>query len=134
MEVSRLLDSSHGDHLKEVSRLLGSSHGDHPSEVYRSLGSSHGDHLREVSRLISKYFKETVVPLYPTRPGDRTGSEDVDQFYHIYIFEYCRNKCRIIISIKKGPPFCHLTLSFNMACMPFQHYLLQNIIKIHLHK
>ena len=67
MEVSRLLDSSHGDHLKEVSRLLGSSHGDHPSEVYRSLGSSHGDHLREVSRLISKYFKETVVPLYPTR-------------------------------------------------------------------
>ena len=50
------------------------------------------------------------------------------------IFEYCRNKCHIIISVKEGPPFCQLTLSFNMTCMPFQHYHLQNIIRVHLHK
>ena len=75
-----------------------------------------------------------VAPPYPTRPGGRTGSGDVDQFYHIYIFEYYRNKCRIIISVKEGPSFCQLTLSLNMACMPFQHYHLQNIIRVHLHK
>ena len=73
-------------------------------------------------------------PPYPTRPGGRMGSEDADQFYHINIFKYCRNKCRIIISIKEGPPFCQLTISFNMTCIPFQHYHLQNIIKVYLHK
>ena len=77
---------------------------------------------------------DSVASLYPTWPGGQTKSGDADQFYHIYIFEYCRNKCRIIISIKEGPPFCQLTLSFNMACMPFQHYHLQNIIRVHLHK
>ena len=65
------------------------------------------------------------------RPNGIRGD---DQFYHIYIFEFCKNKCRIIISVKEGPPFCQLTLSFNMTCMPFQHYHLQNIIRVHLHK
>ena len=45
MEVSRLLGSPHGDHLREVSCLLDSSHGDHLMKVSRLLGSSHGDHL-----------------------------------------------------------------------------------------
>ena len=47
-----------------------------------------------------------VVPPYPIRPGGRTEFGVVDQFYHIYIFEYCKNKCRIIVSVKEGPPFC----------------------------
>ena len=79
-------------------------------------------------------FIVTVAPPYLTRPEGQTRSGDANQFYHIYIFEYCRNKCFIIISVKDGPPFCQLTLSFNMACMPFQHYHLQNIIRVHFHK
>ena len=62
---------------------------------------------------------KSVAPPYPTQLGGRTRSGDADQFYQIYIFEYCRNICRIIILVKEGPPFCQLTLSFNMACMPF---------------
>ena len=93
-------------------------------------GGSHNTCLRNGSSRSTN----SVAPSYPTQPGGRTGSGDADQFYHIYIFEYCRNKCRIIILVKEGPPFFQLTLSFNMACMPFQHYHLQNIIKVHLHK
>ena len=78
----------------------------------------------------AKFF----APSYSTWHGGQTRFGDVDLFYHIYIFEYCRNKCRIIISVKEGPPFCQLTLSFNMTCMPFQHYHLQNIIRVHFHK
>ena len=76
----------------------------------------------------------TVAPPYLTQPRGRTRFGDADQFYHIYIFKYCKNKCCIIVSVKEGPPFCQLTLSFNMTCMLFQHYHLQNIIRVNLHK
>ena len=59
---------------------------------------------------IKKYFPLNVVPPYPTRSGARTESGDIDQFYHIYIFKYCRNKCRLIISVKEGSLFYQLTL------------------------
>ena len=49
---------------------------------------------------------EHVVPPFPTRPGGRTGFGDANQFYHIYIFEYHRNICCIIISVKDGLLFC----------------------------
>ena len=75
-----------------------------------------------------------VAPLYSTQLGGQIEFADANQFYHIYIFDYCINKCRIIISVKEGPSFCQLTLSFNMTCIPFQHYHLQNIIRVHLHK
>ena len=74
----------------------------------------------------------SVVPPYSTWPGGVTRFGDADQFYHICIFEYCRNKCRRIILVKEGPPFCQLTLSSNIAYMPFQYYHLQNIFKVHL--
>ena len=87
-----------------------------------------------IQYLVNTGEGKSVTPPYSTRPEGRRGFEDVDQFYHIYNFEYYRNKCHIIISVKEGPPFCQLTLSFNMTCMPFQHYHLQNIIRVHLHK
>ena len=71
---------------------------------------------------------------YPTRPKGLTRSGDTVQFFHIYIFEYYINKYQIIISIKEDSSFCQLTLSFNMTCMSFQHYHLQNIIRVHIHK
>ena len=82
----------------------------------------------------AEVFQWSCRALYLTQPRGRTGSRDTYQFYHIYIFKYYRNKCRIIISIKEGSSFCQLTLSFNTTCMPFQHYHLQNIIRVHLHK
>ena len=82
--------------------------------VYISTGNKE---RRKIVKMV-----DNVAPSYSTRPKGRTGSGDADQFYHIYIFEYCSNKCRIIISIKEDPPFFQLTLSFNMACMPFQYY------------
>ena len=79
------------------------------------------DHEKHLNIFITLY-KE---PPDLTRPGGLTGSGDADQFYHIYIFEYCRNK--------EGPLFFQLTLSLNMTCIPFQYYHSQNIIRVHLH-
>ena len=49
MEVARVLNSPHGEHLKEVARVLGSSHEEHLKEATRVLGSSHEEHLKGAS-------------------------------------------------------------------------------------